>query len=250
MRAMENSAAGQLLSLRPARGYTRGVQPEIADDARTEGTMEHTPFDMLARSRRSCRSFQNAVLDQARVRPILEAGWLAPHAGATGIALADKRRFFVVRRESAAHERLSALAIARVKANRRRLTLARRFVPGLAKKTDGFLERLNALANNGIRPLQEASMWIIAAERKGFPPAEAKSIAHVLQNMWLKATETGVGFMLLSMTGMLSKDAAFMTELGLKRGEWELDGCLIGVPAHPSRPSAEHLPENAVAWLD
>ena len=88
------------------------------------------------------------------------------------------------------------------------------------------------------------------AERKGFPPAEAKSIAHVLQNMWLKATELGIGFMLLTMTGMLSADAAFMAELGLAKGQWELDGCLMGLPLNPSTPSAEHLPENAVAWLD
>jgi len=211
--------------------------------------MEHA-FDMLARARRSCRSFQNADLDEARIRSVLEAGWLAPHAGATGAALADKRRFFVVRRESAAHERLSALALARIKANRRRLTIARLFVPGLAKKTASFMRRLDALANNGIKPLQEASVWIIAAERKGFPPAEAKSIAHVLQNMWLKATELGMGFMLLTMTGMLSKDAAIMAELGLAKGEWELDGCLMGVPAHQPAPSAEHLPENAMVWLD
>ena len=175
---------------------------------------------------------------------------MAPHAGATGTALADKRRFFVVRRESAAHERLSALALARVKANRMRLRIARRFVPGLAKRTAGFMKRLDALAAHGIRPLQEASAWIITAERKGFPPAEAKSIAHVLQNMWLKATELGMGFMLLTMTGMLSKDAAIMAELGLAKGEWELDGCLMGLPAHPPTPSAERLPENAVAWLD
>jgi nitroreductase len=211
--------------------------------------MEHA-FDTLARARRSCRSFQNAVLDEARIRSVLEAGWLAPHAGATGVALDDKRRFFVVRRESAAHERLSALALARIKANRRRLMIARQFVPGLAKKTASFMKRLDALSGNGIKPLREASVWIIAAERKGFPPAEAKSIAHVLQNMWLKATELGMGFMLLSMTGMLSKDAAIMTELGLAKGEWELDGCLMGLPLHPSTPSVERLPENALVWLD
>ena len=56
--------------------------------------------------------------------------------------------------------------------------------------------------------------------------------------------------MLLTMTGMLSADAAFMGELGLPMGGWELDGCLMGLPLNPSTPSAEHLPENAVAWLD
>ena len=40
-----------------------------------------------------------------------------------------------------------------------------------------------------------------------------------------------------------------MAELGLARGEWELDGCLMGLPLHPLTPSAEHLPENAVVCL-
>ena len=212
--------------------------------------MDNSAFDLLARQRRSCRNFGQDILDDASIRSILEAGWLAPHAGATGVALSDKRRFFVIRRESAAHARLHALALARIKANRRRLMIVGRFVPGFAKKIANFLKRLDALANSGIRTLQEASVWVIVAERKGFPPAEAKSIAHVLQNMWLKATELRIGFMLLSLTGMLSADVAFMAELGLSKGEWELDGCLMGLPLSPSTPSAEHLPENAIAWLD
>jgi len=126
----------------------------------------------------------------------------------------------------------------------------RRFVPGLAGKTEGFLKRLEGLARDRIPALQKAPVWIIAAERKGFPPAEAKSLAHVLQNMWLKATELGIGFMLLSLTGMLAKDAAFMAELGLVKGEWELDGCLMGMPAGKRESSSEHLPASAVSWLD
>ena len=211
--------------------------------------MEPTPFDAIARRRRSCRSFQSSRLDEADVRPILEAGWLAPHAGATGVPLPEKRRFFVVRRESTAHDRLYKLALERIKANRNRLRLTRLLVPGLAAKTAGFMKRLDGLATGGIRTLQQAPVWIIVAERKGFPPAEAKSIAHVFQNMWLKATELGIGFMLLSLTGMLSADRAFMAELGLPRGEWELDGCLIGMPAKASEPSAEDLPAAAVSWL-
>ncbi|HUI72760.1 MAG TPA: nitroreductase family protein [Spirochaetia bacterium] len=212
--------------------------------------MEPTSFDILARARRSCRNFRDQPVDKTIIQSILEAGWLAPHAGATGIALADKRRFFVIQRGGASHHRLYSLALARIKANRNRLRVMRRFVPGLAQKTTGFMKRLDALASGGIPTLQEAPVWIIAAERKGFPPAESKSLAHVFQNVWLKATELGIGFMLLSLTGMLGGDAAFMTELGLAKGEWELDGCLIGMPVRALEPSTVHLPASAVCWLD
>jgi len=41
--------------------------------------MQETAFYLLARSRRSCRSFRQDVLDDASVRSIPKAGWLAPH---------------------------------------------------------------------------------------------------------------------------------------------------------------------------
>ncbi|MGD0953085.1 MAG: hypothetical protein ABR985_11955 [Methanotrichaceae archaeon] len=35
---------------------------------------------------------------------------------------------------------------------------------------------------------------MVVAERKSFPPVEQQSLAHCLQNMWLKATALGLGF--------------------------------------------------------
>ena len=84
--------------------------------------------------------------------------------------------------------------------------------------------------------------WILVAERRDFPPAEAKSIAHVFQNMWLKPTELAIGFMLLSLTGMLSAHKAFMAELGLTRVEF--NGWLVGTPVKASEPSIFLQPQS------
>jgi nitroreductase len=206
-------------------------------------------LDTLLARRRSCREFASGAPDDGAIQAILQAGWLAPHAGATGVPLAEKRRFVVVRRGSPAHVALYARLMAIMKRNRRSLSFARFLVPGLRRKTETFYKRTASLAGKGIRTLETAPFWIIVAERRGFPPAQDKSLAHVMQNMWLKATDLGLGFMLLSATGTAAKDARFMDMLGLKKGEWSIDGCLVGLPALEIKPSGESLPEEAVRRL-
>jgi len=103
---------------------------------------------------------------------------------------------------------------------------------------------------NSIAAEVERIQRVGARLARGVEGEPAKSIAHVFQNMWLKATELAFGFMLLSPTGMLSAGKAFMAELGLTRVEWEFDGCLVGTPAKASEPSAEHLSATAVSRLD
>jgi nitroreductase len=76
--------------------------------------------------------------------------------------------------------------------------------------------------------METAPYYVVAAERKGFPPVQKQSLAHVMQNMWLKATALGIGFQLISATGMMSKNREFMGLMGLQVGEYELDGCLLG----------------------
>ena len=74
------------------------------------------------------------------------------------------------------------------------------------------------------------------AEKTGFPHVQKQSIAHALQNMWLTATNLGLGFQLIFMTGTLSKNRHFLSLLNLTKGEYELDGCAIGYPIkYPDR---------------
>jgi hypothetical protein len=65
--------------------------------------------------------------------------------------------------------------------------------------------------------------------------------------MRLKEVLLAVGFMLVSLTRTLSEDVAVMVELGLAKGEWELEGCLVSLTAHSSTSRAEHFPENSFA---
>lgn len=49
----------------------------------------------------------------------------------------------------------------------------------------------------GVGPAPE---FIVVAEKKGFPEVEQQSLAHCLENMWLKANALDLGFQLVSST--------------------------------------------------
>ncbi len=81
------------------------------------------------------------------------------------------------------------------------------------------------------------------------PPAQKQSLAHVLQNMWLKATALGLGFQLLTLTETMSSNKDFLNLLELPYGEFELDGCAISYP--DQTPTEKKIPEvdEVTKWL-
>jgi len=87
----------------------------------------------------------------------------------------------VVALESAGHEALYSRLLANLRSKRKRLAVARRILPGLSRKTASFYRPLSSHSEKGMRTVEVAPYWMIVAERHGFPPAEDKSIAHVLE---------------------------------------------------------------------
>ena len=76
-----------------------------------------------------------------------------------------------------------------------------------------------------------APFYIVVAEKKGFPPVEQQSLAHCMENMWLKATALGLGFQIVSATAQMADNPKFCRILGLESGKWALMGCAVGYPA-------------------
>ena len=87
------------------------------------------------------------------------------------------------------------------------------------------------------------------AEQRGIPRVEQRSLAHCLQNMWLKASALGLGLQILSITAQLDNDKEFCDLIKIPIGEFALDGCLIGQPAmKPSLPKRPELSQ-IMQWL-
>lgn len=112
-----------------------------------------------------------------------------------------------------------------------------------------FTDRINGLSKTGIPSLNDSAFYIIMAEKKGFPRVEKQSMAHAMQNIWLSSTAAGLGFQLITSTGMMSDNKQFCNLLGLPEGIYQLDGCVIGMPKNIKNECKEFDFDQFITWL-
>ena len=188
-------------------------------------------LEVIIRSRRSCRSFSGQVPDEV-LKKIVDSAVYAPFAAGAGIPLKEGRRIFIFRQGTKPMDQARQIIEAQLRRGASKIGMAVRFLPFLRKKLGFFADRISTTAEKGIPGLTEGSFYIVAAEKKGFPPLAGQTLAHVMENMWLTATAHGVGLQMLSVTNGLAKNAQFMQLLDLPPREWALNGCMIGMPKH------------------
>jgi nitroreductase len=203
----------------------------------------------IIRARRSIRRFTNAVPPAEGMKEILQSATFAPFARATDLPPKDIRKIFVFSQGTENINLVSELLLGQIRRVARKVNIVLLLFPFLGKKMGLFSKRISALAENGIPGLAEGAFYIVVAVKKGFPSMEKQTIAHAMQNMWLSATAQGLGFQLVSQTGMMSKNKEFMQLLGLKPGDYELDGCVVGMPKMVPEPREERHLEDFVTWV-
>ena len=199
--------------------------------------------------RRSIRSFTTDIPNKEDINEIVQSALLAPYGGATGIPLNEIRKIFIFVQDSEPMKQAQEILLSELRKNSRKIRIILRILPFLRKKMGSFSKRLNAISNNGIPSLNKAPYFIVIAEKKGFPPVEKQSIAHALQNMWLSATNLGLGFQLISAVGTMSNNKQFFKLLGLTKGDYALDGCVIGFAKHDSKATKEFNNAEYVNWI-
>jgi nitroreductase len=209
-------------------------------------------LDQILADRRSYRMFRQEVPEVDDIRRILHAGLLAPYAAAAVGGSKDYfRRFFVMQKGSLSLNAVIPLVMEQVNVMAQGLNVEMEKNPPLRKKAVMFVQRLEMIRKAGRVPgVGNAPYYIVVAERKGFPPVEQQSLAHCLENMWLKATALELGFQLVSITSQLSGNAEFCKLLGIPKGEWELMGCAVGYPADELSPSIRPPVEDVTRWLE
>jgi len=209
-------------------------------------------LDQILAERRSHRVFRPDFPPGDEIRRILHAGLLAPFAAAAvGTSEDYFRRFFVLKQGSESLDAAIPLVVAEVTRMADELEKAMEKDPRLRARAGMFARRLAQFRKAGIVPgVGTAPYYIVAAERKGFPPVELQSLAHCMENMWLKATALGLGFQIVSITSRMSSDPAFCTLLGIDPGSWELMGCAIGYSADELSPSIRPPVDDVTRWLD
>jgi nitroreductase len=218
----------------------------------TETEQDNAVLDRIIGERRSCRKFTREIPADVQVESILHAGLCAPFAAA---AIGDNkdyfRRFVVVRNGSKAMKEISPLVFETVLAMAGDLEQAAAKNAQLREKAAGFMDRLSLIKNMGMVPgVGTAPFYIVAAEKRGFPPVEAQSLAHCMENMWLKATALGLGFQIVSITAQMADNPKFCRVLGLESGKWALMGCAVGYPAEKLSPSIRPSVTEVTTWLE
>ena len=209
-------------------------------------------LDQILAERRSYRMFTAEYPKEDDIRRILHAGLLAPYAAAAVGGSKDYfRRFFVMKNGSASLNAAIPLIMDQVNVMAQGLEKEMETNPVLRQKAVTFIQRLGMIRKAGRVPgVGNAPYYIVVAERKGFPPVELQSLAHCLENMWLKATALELGFQIVSITSQMSGNAEFCKILGITAGEWELMGCAVGYPADELSPSIRPPVEDVTRWLE
>lgn len=208
-------------------------------------------LDALIGSRQSVSKFKPEIPPRQSIMQIIQAGMLSPFAGLSRSGK-DFRRFIVFPRESEATQ-IAAILIARRSAALREMLERQReqieFQRQLGRQSPVEIEITDqgATSNIGLAPY-----LIIVAQERGIMAEEHLSLAHSMENMWLKSNAIGLGFQLLSIIVQMADDRAFCGLIDIPFGRYALDGCLIGYSTEPTRPSSlltEAEVDSVTRWL-
>ncbi len=206
-------------------------------------------FDEIVKSRHSIRVFNEEKPPKELIEEIVEAGMLAPYAAAAVGNEIDFRRFFVFQKDTKSIETLALLMKNKAADGVQHFESLIIEKPFMKSKFQPFLNRLKMVVDKGVPGVSTAPYFIIVAELRGIPPAEQESLAHVLENMWLKATALDLGFQLISLTSQMAEDEELMKFLGLPV-KFALNGCAIGYPAITPTVTPRPDTRKATRWMD
>jgi len=210
---------------------------------------DNAVLDEIIAARRTVRAFAPEAPRREAVDELIRAGLRAPYAALAVGSRDDFRRFFVFTRGTPAMAEAGRIIQQAVRRRLEETLRARGRAPVPGDPDFVYLDRVKALAENVHPSLKAAAYFIVLAEFQGVPPAGLQSLAHALENMWLKATALGLAFQLISVTESMAEDQEFVRLLGLPFGEFVLDGCAVGYPAADPPPARRLEMKAAAKWL-
>lgn len=203
-------------------------------------------LDKVLAERRTIRSFADEAPPKEHVEQVLRAGLLAPYASVAVRNYRLFRRFFVMEKGGKTVKQAANIIKTGI------IVVLKAMLDNMPEGAEPtpFAMRLKSVAEGGEIGFESAPYFVVAAEKKGIPPAELESVAHVMENMWLKATALGMGFRLISAVSHGSDNPEFCKLLGLTPCEFALVGCALGYatewPPATDRPQLDEI----TTWLD
>ena len=206
-------------------------------------------LDTVIKTRRSVRVFKDKIPSRESIEEILNAGMLAPYAAQAVGTNEIFRRFFVFENGTESMETAENLMRKKAEEGLNHFKSVIKDQPFIKPKVEPFMKKLQMFVDNGVLGVGTAPYFIMVAELRGIPPVEQESIAHCMENMWLKATCMGLGFHLVSLTSQMSDDEDFLKLMNLPRGQYGLNGCAVGYPAEKMHDASRPDTKMVTKWI-
>lgn len=213
------------------------------------GTNELT-FEQTIKTRCSTRDFSQEFPPINLIEEIVKSALYAPYGGGSKLPYNEIRRIYILKQNTKPMTDARETLLEYINKTSKNVDKITTLVPFLKRKFRPFSDKLHSIVKNEIPSLYDAPYFIIVAEKRMFPPVQKQSIAHSLQNMWLTATNVGLGFQLIFMTSQMSKSKEFLSILNLHKGDYIIDGCVVGYPKVHSEVKKEFELENFVNWIE
>ena len=207
-------------------------------------------LDEILESRRTVRIFNKEIPTRETVEKILRSGLQAPYAAQAVGESTVFRRFFVFENGTESIKTAEKLMRQKAEEGLNHFKGILKEQPMLEQRVGPFKERLQLFVDKGVIGVGTAPYFIVVAELRGIPPVEQESIAHCMENMWLKATELGLGFQLVSLTSQMSENEEFLNLLGIPKGPYGINGCAIGYPAAEMSKVVRPNLKDVIQWID
>lgn len=209
-------------------------------------------LDEIIMSRRTVRNFTPDAPARELVLQVIQAGLYAPYARAAVENFEDGyfRRFFVVCNGTGSMSAISSMMNRMVCEKYAQLERQRSGDPSFKERSRSWAQRLKWFKDlDHVPGVTTSPYYILIAEHRGIPDLGQRSLAHCLENMWLKATVLGLAFQITTMASDMGDDEEFCGLLKLEPGEWDLMGCALGYARKSPGPSKRPPVDEVTTWL-
>jgi len=207
-------------------------------------------LDKILNSRRSVRIFKDDIPPKEDIEKILRSGMLAPYAAQAVGENQIFRRFFVFKNGTESMKIAQDLMKQKAEEGLNHFKRILEEQPFIKPKVQPFMKKLQLFVDKGVLGVGTAPYFIVVAELRGIPPVEQESIAHCLENMWLKATELELGFHIVSLTSQMTENDEFLKLLGIPKGPYGLNGCAIGYSANEMSEVVRPDTKSVTKWIE
>ena len=203
-------------------------------------------LDRILNARKTCRAFAENVPTDDEIKEVIQAGCIAPYASIDAKAVTPFRHFFVIKKDDPKMEQIDAFIRQQSQVDLDARIKEEETDPFLKENGEGVKKLWKHVAECGESTFPNPPCLIIAAEWRGARRAEHQSLAHMMQNMWIKATALNLDFQIISVTENMVNNQDFCDMLGLPVGRYGFLACVLGyakdnnAPQHPRATTQIH----------